>query len=521
MASLSPQEKAELDRILSAPGPLDVHAPLAWFHDAQIELWNSTAKVIAFVAGSQSGKTCAAPYITLREVARKFENGQPNEHLVASPTYPLMDKKLLPEYRRVIIAELGLGDFIAGEKAIRLSDQGIERITGQKPRPGTTVTIWFGHAQNAEALESATYKSAVLDEAGQDSFRSGAYEAVMRRVTINRGTIYILTTPYNRNWFYEKVFRRARVVTFQELPEGGFKRQESAPSDGDDSILVVTCPSIMNPSFPRSEWDFAMSQLPPWQFDMMYRGIFTKPLGVVFDCFDDDNLCERFEIPKEWPVFLGIDFGLVNTATLLVAEEWLHGEPTGRYFVFDAYRAGEARETRQHVREVHQRCNWIRPIAYGGAHAESGWREAWASAGIPVFEPTFSGLWVQINTLWIALHKKKLIVFNDLQEVIDEFKNMSRELDEEDVPIPDRIKDEKKYHFVAAGRYISTRLFRKIYRGLIKGGTVESNDSMPFPGMDGGGAAGDGGLSAGGGRGPDGRCRFFKGVNPFSGNDGC
>jgi len=478
--SLSATEKAELDRLLAAPGPVDVYARQAWFHEAQDELWEAKAKVIAFVAGTQSGKTVTAPYLTLREIARKFSNGEPNEHLVASPTYKLMDKKLLPEYRRVIVEKLNLGEYIAGDSAIKLTPEGISRVTGELPVTGTSVIIWFGHAQNPESLESATYKSAVLDEAGQDSFRSGSYEAVLRRLSINQGACYILTTPYNRNWFFEKIYRRALVTIFNEVGGGKFVRVEEGKANRDNNIRVITCPSIMNPEFPLEEWVFAKGSLPEWQFEMMYMGRFSLPAGVIFDSFTDENIIDRFPIPDHWPVFMGVDFGLVNTAAVLVAEEWKRGEPTGVYYVFETYHAGEAKTSRQHVKAIHKKSPKRKPIGYGGSHSESGWRESWSQAGLPLFAPLFNGLWLQINTIWTAFDQNKLIVFSDLQELIDDLRAMSREIDDDDTIVADKIKDEKKYHRLAAMRYVGTRIFRNLYRKLAKGEPTRDTDNPPF-----------------------------------------
>jgi len=485
LSQLSPQEKAELDRLLAAPGPVDVTTPQPWFHEAQHALWVASSKVVAFVAGTQSGKTVCAPWLTLREIKRKFKNGQPNEHLVASPTFKLMDKKLLPEYKRILCEKLSLGEYIAGDVCIKLSDEGIYRITGQKPATGTSVLIWFGHAGNPDSLESATYMSAVLDEAGQDSFRAGSYEAVIRRLSINEGTCYILTTPYNRNWFFERIYRKGVVTTFKET-DNGFIVVHDGAGNSDTGITVITCPSIMNPEFPRSEWEFAKSTLADWQFEMMYMGKFTLPAGVIFDSFTDENIVPRMPIPNHWPVFMGVDFGLINTAACMVAEEWERGEPTGRYFIFGTYlpkdEAGKpiARTARQHIKEIHKMCPRKRPIGYGGSHAESGWRESWAQAGLPLFEPTFNSLWPQINTIWTAFDQKVLLVFDDLSEMIEELRSMSRELDDDDVPIQDRIKDEKKYHRIAALRYIGTRIFRNLYRKLLKGELRTDTNSPPL-----------------------------------------
>lgn len=478
LAMMTPQEKAELDRILALPETIDPEEPQEWFHDAQRELWKAKGyKIVAFVAGAQSGKTVAAPFITLREIARKFEDGIPNDHLVASPTYKLMSKKLLPEYKRIIVEKLGLGEYIAGDVAIVLSAEGIARLTGIAPSTGTSVTIWFGHAQAPESLESATYKSAVLDEAGQEAFRSGSFEAILRRLTVNKGVMYILTTPYNRNWFYEKVYRKGLLVSYDLNDDYTFTRKETCLDNADSGILVISCPSLMNPSFPLESWEFSKKTYSDWEFEMFHMGRFSLPPGVVFDSFTEDNICDRFPIPPNWPVYAGIDFGLVNTAAVLIAEEWKDGEATGRYFLFGSYHAGEARESRDHVKHINKMCPVTMPIAYGGAHAESGWRESWSSAGLPVYEPSISGLWIQINILWTAFAQNKLIVFSDMQNVINELRSMSREVDEDGIVVSDKIKDEQKYHRIAGLRYIATRLFRGIYRSLKR--DVAIPDNMP------------------------------------------
>ena len=73
------------------------------------------------------------------------------------------------------------------------------------------------------------------------------------------------------------------------------------------------------------------------------------------------------------------------------------------------------------------------------------------------------------------------MVFDDLQGIIDDLRSISRETDDDDKPIADRIKGEKDYHRIAGLRYVGARLFRNLYRSLTRRGR-EDRDNVPFEG---------------------------------------
>ena len=58
---------------------------------------------------------------------------------------------------------------------------------------------------------------------------------------------------------------------------------------------------------------------PTWKFDMFYRGLFTRPAGLIYDLFDD-RICrisrEDANIQSNWPRYVGHDFGPVNMAAI-------------------------------------------------------------------------------------------------------------------------------------------------------------------------------------------------------------
>jgi len=150
-------------------------------------------------------------------------------------------------------------------------------------------------------LESATAKAAWLDEVGQDSFKVTAWNAIERRVSLNRGRILGTTTPYNFDWLKQLIFDRWRA--------------------GDKNIDVIQFDSQTNPLFSSEEFEDAKDRLPKWKFDMFYRGLFAKPAGLIYQDYDDAlMLVDDFDIPADWPRVIGVDFGGANTATVHLAE---------------------------------------------------------------------------------------------------------------------------------------------------------------------------------------------------------
>ena len=75
----------------------------------------------------------------------------------------------------------------------------------------------------------------------------------------------------------------------------------------------------------------------------IWRGRCRSPSGHLADASQLlVRADEQVAIPPEWPRFLGLDFGGVNTAGVFFAEERdAYHRPTGRLFAYREYRAGD------------------------------------------------------------------------------------------------------------------------------------------------------------------------------------
>lgn len=382
------------------------------FHVGQAKAWDSVARFIMLFGGTQVGKTVFGPHWMEREI----RTCGPGDYLAVTATYPLLKLKMLPEYIYVFDTLLHLAKYNVSDKVLYYND-------------GRTRII-FGSATNPESIESATAKAAHLDELGQKQFRRGAWEAVRRRLSLERGRVLGTTTLYGLGWLKT------------ELYDPWLK--------GDKSIDVIQVDSIVNPEFSREEYDDAKARLPAWKFNLFYRGRFDRPAGLIYDSFDDVNcIVKRFPIPGHWLCFVGMDFGGVNTAAMFYAKD----PETGYLYAYRSYlQGGKAAEEHALTLLDMSSGERIEKIA-GGAHHEDGWREAFTRAGLAVKKPKHRDVEYGIDQVY-AFHKfSRLFVFDDLYDYIDEKLSYSRALDDNYQPT-EKIEDKERFHLMDAERYI-------------------------------------------------------------------
>lgn len=394
-------------------------------HAGQQKALQSRKRFVVVLAGTQGGKTALGPWWLYHEIKAKGSG----DYMVVTPTYKLLNLKALPEFKKIFVNLLGLGEYKITDKVFTFDALGERRTWGAEQDDETRVI--FGFATDPDSLESATAKAAWLDEAGQSKFKLSSYEAILRRLSLNRGRVLITTTPYNLGWVKQQLYD---------------KRQS------DPDIDVIRFDSTENPSFPPEEMERARRDLPLWKFNMFYRAIFTRPAGMIYDCFDEMvHVVRRFAIPANWPRFLGLDFGGVNTAGVYVAAE----PGFQKFYAYREYHAG-GRTAKQHT-EALEAGEMTRPITYGGSWSEGQWRNEFAAAGWPVNKPLVSDVEVGINRVYGAFNNLELFVFDDLSGLLDEIGSYSRKLDANDEPT-EAIADKETFHLLDALRYVFTYL---------------------------------------------------------------
>ncbi len=256
----------------------------------------------------------------------------------------------------------------------------------------------------------------------------------MRRLSIHQGRVLVTTTPYDLGWLKQKLYDPWR--------------------QGRKDIDVISFASIMNPTFPHEEFERARRDLPPWKFSLFYLAKFTRPAGLIYDCFNlERDTCKRFTIPDSWRRFIGLDFGGVNTAALFYAEEPF----TKTLYLYREYKAGD-RTAKEHV-EVMLKGEPYPYQVVGGSKSEGQWRKEFRQGGLKIREPDQPDVEVGITRVYGANKRHEIVVFDDLAGYLDQKQSYSRPVDANGDPM-EGIEDKEIYHFMDAERYIISYLNR-------------------------------------------------------------
>ncbi len=309
--------------------------------------------------------------------------------------------------------------------------------------------VVFVSALRPDSIESATAKAAWVDEVGQMQFRRETFEAIKRRLSIatgeEGGRILGTTTPYGTGWFKTDIYDKCDGTP---VDHNGVIVKEG------NGICIVQCDSTVTPRFPKDEYEKARDELVPWKFDLFYRGIFSKPVGLIYDAFDTaTGIVKRFPIPDTWPRYVGMDFGQHNTACIFLALE----PTTGALYAYREYLAGgkSAAEHAIDLREV-SKLEPIRQIT-GGSAGEDGWRDAFTMAGWHVRKPFVKDVEVGIDKTYAFMKTNKFFVFSDLERIIKELTTYSR-ITDNDNTLTDKIQDKERFHMMDALRYVCGEL---------------------------------------------------------------
>jgi hypothetical protein len=189
---------------------------------------------------------------------------------------------------------------------------------------------------------------------------------------------------------------------------------------------------------------------------MFYRAIFTRPAGMIYDCFDEGrHKIKPFPIPDQWKRrYIGNDFGGVNTAGVFLVSE----PESDKYYVVDEYHAG-SKTIEQHARDMMRGVPHKTMVtAYGGAPSEDQWRWEFSKHGMKIQRPPVPDVEVGITRVYEGFKSDKLFVFDTCEKLLDEIQSYTREIDELGEPT-EKIENKNAYHLCDSLRYICCHLF--------------------------------------------------------------
>lgn len=399
------------------------------FHDGQLRAWDCRRRFVMVLAGTQGGKTSWGPWWLWREIQNTARPGELNDYLAVSSSYDLFKLKMLPALREAIEHTLGIGRYWSGDRIIELADPATGKFLANRVDDPMWGRIILRSAAGGGGLESATGKAAWLDEAGQDEYSLEIWEAVLRRLSLSQGRVLVSTTVYNLGYL-KQMFDKWQAGNF---PEGEF----------------IQFASVSNPAFPREEYERARRTMPPHRFEMFYHGNFAQPAGLIFDCFEEAiHVVEDFPIPANWPRYVGIDFGAVNTALVWIAED----VERDRYVAYRESLEG-GKSTDEHAAGALKLAQGENVVQWlGGSPSETQQRMDWNSAGVPVAQPYISDVEAGIDRPYALFKTKRLFVFRSCIGLRDELGTYKRKLDAQGQPL-EEIENKRKFHRLDALRY--------------------------------------------------------------------
>ena len=382
-------------------------------HAGQAQAWRSKTRFNFIVAGTQGGKTSFLPLWLDREIKEKGHG----DYIAATATYDLFKLKFLPVMRSYFL------------DMFQWQEDKSDRVFWKLYKPRMFDRIILRSASSEGGLESATGKGAVLDECGQDAFRVGAWEAVQRRLSLSQGRVLGATTPYNLGWLKTEVFDRWR--------------------NKDPFFRVIQFQSIMNPAFPKAEFERMRAVLPNWKFLMMYCGEFTRPAGMIYGDFDNDlNVVDDLPLKAEWPRYVGFDFGPVHMASIWIA----HDPEKNIYYVYRETLEGNM-TTKQHAEKALGRAKDENVVRWtGGAGSEDQYRRDFSASGVSIQEPAIKEVDAGIDRVIEIVKARQLKVFKSCKGLLDEIGTYARVLDEFGQPTTE-IKDKQNFHLLDGLRY--------------------------------------------------------------------
>lgn len=423
------------------------------FHEGQWQAWDARERFVFVTAGTQGGKTSFGPFWVHREIYHPEIGRGGGDHLAVTGSYDLFKLKMLPALRELFEHTTRDGRYWAGDKIIELRDPETGEFWATRSDDNMWGRIILRSAESGHGLESSTAKSAWLDECGMDSFKAETWRAIRRRLSLHRGRVLGTTTLYVLyNWLRQ---------LFDEWKNG---RQD---------VAFINFASLLNPSFPREEYEQALREMPEHVVNMQYRGVYDKPPGMIYDAFDSDQcVIAPFAVPDEWPSYGGMDYGGVNTVCLRLRKN----PANGVYYLTHEYHEG-GRTAKEHAADLRAWRCWV---WRGGAKSEEQWRDEFRAVGLPVDEPAVSDVWLGINRVYGVMKQSRLMIFDTCEGTLGQIGTYARKMNRATGdPIPDEIANKNEYHYLDALRYILASLegdekrikLRRLPQGVAKGWT--------------------------------------------------
>ncbi len=267
-------------------------------HKAQGEVYTDNHRFRVVCAGRRWGKTILSQIITLDWATRAV-----GLYWIVSPTYRQAKQIHWLQIQKTIPRQ-----WVAKKNEVELS------LTLKN---GSIIEL--KGAENPDALRGVKLRGLVVDEIASIRNWDWLWSEVLRAtLTDYEAPSVFISTPKGYNHFYD----------LYQLGQG---------TDGLYKSWRYT--SYDNPYIKGEEIDAAKKELTEDTFQQEYMADFRKYTGLVYKGFQREiHVIEPFDIPDNWEIYRGIDFGSTNPTACL----WIAVDGDSNWYVFDEhYATGE------------------------------------------------------------------------------------------------------------------------------------------------------------------------------------
>lgn len=411
-----------------------------YFHTHQRRTWDSARRFVAMLAGKQGGKTIYGPAHTFREIQKRGAG----DYLVASATFELFNLKLLPVMKQFFVRDLKIARYWPSSRILELCNPETGEFGAVYSHDHELMwgRIILRSADSEEGLQSASALWLWGDEAGL--YESNVWKDLRGRLSLAAGGALITTSIYDLGWLKQQIYDPWK--------------------NGEPEIDVIQFSSRESPFFSQAEYESLRRSMQSYQFKMDYDAQFERPPAAIYEDFvdklreDGGHKVKRFIIPAEWPRVASIDPGVVNPGKIWVA----HDPKEDVYYIYRAEKGGKRRTSKEHGADdvALARAGGERVIWWAvGAKSEKYWREDYKAAGaLNVREPDISDVEEGIDRGTQLIKQRRVFIFDDLVEFVDEIMRYSRVI--KDGEVTKDIKDKSTYHLMDAYRYFAVQVVK-------------------------------------------------------------
>lgn len=247
----------------------------AWKH-----LEDPSKRDVVLLSGVQGGKTIFGCF-AMRWLIEELHQNKPYNWVIGAPTYKIMEQSTLPTFKKIFGPRLG--NYNGKDAAYNLKEGGV---------------VYFRTSTDPDAVEGIPdCKGGWMDEAGKCSRQF--WVNFQGRVARLQGKLIFTTTWYNLGWLYKEIWKPWK---------------EHTRSD----IGLVYFNSAENPTFPSEELERQRQILSRTEFSRKYLGEPSKPEGLIFPDFGEQNIIEPFNLPDRTTYYAGLDWGFDHPTAMVI-----------------------------------------------------------------------------------------------------------------------------------------------------------------------------------------------------------